>query len=107
MNIDVRQEHIDKGSGCHSVDCPVAHAVRDAFEIEQGVSVRPNHVMVTLRSEQNLHRRHYELPKEAQRAIENYDKGKKMKPFQFPLGKMTESLLPVSKYDRGFGRIDI
>ncbi len=76
MKIQVMQEDIDQGEQCSILDCPVAKAIARKFSARMVGVNRESVVIDTLK----IH-----LPENVRNAIEDYDNGGEMNPFEFEL----------------------
>lgn len=81
LRINVTQTHIDYGEAVDCELCPIALAIQDAF-IDLGVTER---IRVTVDSAWMKDGREFQLPREAQIFIMDFDQGNPVEPFNFLL----------------------
>ncbi|AXH46556.1 hypothetical protein SEA_ROBINSPARKLES_111 [Gordonia phage RobinSparkles] len=91
MRVTVTQKHIDKGLPCRSYACPIAEAINDKGYVS---SVTDESVYITSKSEaarannsDDVNWKKYTLPKSAKQFVNDFDSGKKVKPFTFEMRK--------------------
>ncbi len=78
--IFVTKKHIKKGKRRKMLSCPIALALKQKFK-DQEPEVSSEEVALWSNGDQQF----YTLPQKAQKFVEDFDEGKKVKPFIFCL----------------------
>jgi hypothetical protein len=78
MKIEVTQEHIEKGVPEEECNCPIALAIRDAFNVEE-LEVSVNATVIRVGFD------HCPTPEEAEAFVCDFDDGRSVRPFTFDL----------------------
>lgn len=81
MKVEVKQEHIDKGTRCDSFKCAVALAIEEASGGEAKAAVGYGTINITIGDEYGI----WKTPPEVYSFMETFDRGSGAQPFAFEL----------------------